>query len=129
MVLETPEQEIKYCEIELNFRETLASGQGLRVMQSFREAGKITQIMFHFPRGCNALVSMMLLKDEHPFYPIRGYLALNDATPVYYVNADYHSYEPLTVEFMNQDADNPHTVSCTVVIRFKKPWWETNGRD
>ena len=116
-------QEEEYCEAELNFRETVQPGLGRRVTQSFREAGKITQVMFHFPGGCNALVSMRLLKDLHPFYPIRGYLALNDATPVYYVQADYYANEPITIEILNQDAVNPHTVSCTVVIRYKKPWW------
>jgi len=121
MTLEAVEEE--YSEIEINFRETVQPGQGLRVTQSYREAGKITQIMFHFPAGCNALVRMRLLKDLLPFYPIRDYLALNDATPVYYVHADYYKNEPLTLEIWNQDSVNPHTVTCTVVVRYKKPWW------
>ena len=112
------------AEVELNFRETVQSGQGIAVTQSFREAGKITQIMFHFPLGCNALVEMRLLKDLRPFYPLRDYLALNDASPVYYVEADYYAREPLTFEILNRDAINPHTVTCTVVIRYKKPWWD-----
>lgn len=116
-------QEEEFTERELVFRETVPSGQGVRVTQSFFHAGKITQIMFHFPRGCNALVQVQLLKDFHEFYPIKGTLALNDATPVYYVQAEYYANEPLTFEVSNQDSLNEHTVSCTVVIRFKKPWY------
>jgi len=116
-------KEEEYCEIELNFRETVQPGQGLRITQSYREAGKITQIMMHFPLGCNALVEMRLMKDGNPFYPVRGLVALNDATPVYYVQADYYENEPLLWEVLNRDSVNPHTVSCTVVIRYKKPSW------
>jgi hypothetical protein len=113
----------EYSEIEINFRETVQPGQGLRVTKSYREGGKITQVMFHFPSGCNALVRMRLQKDGHPFYPVKGHLALNDATPVYYVQADYYPNEPLELEVLNQDSVNPHTVTCTVVIRYKKPSW------
>jgi hypothetical protein len=92
--------------------------------QSFREAGKITQIMFHYPPGCNGLVELRLLKDLNPFYPLQGYLALNNATPVYYVEANYYANEPLTLEVLNHDGGNSHTPTCTVVIRYKKAWWD-----
>lgn len=121
MSLQTQQEE--YDEREINFRETVQPGQGVRVTNSFREAGKITQIMFHFPPGSNALVEVALFKDGKAFYPLRGYVALNDATPVYYVEADYYKNEPLTVEILNKDSVNAHTITCTVVIRYKKPWW------
>ena len=114
----------EFTEIEINFREEVASGQGIRLTESYHQGGKITQIMFHFPPGSNGLVECRLLKDLEPFYPVKGYLALNNATPVYYVQADYYPNEPLTFEVLNRDSENPHTPTCTVVIRFKKPeWW------
>ena len=114
----------EFTEIEINFREQVTPGQGIRLTESYHQAGKITQIMFHFPPGCNGLVEVRLLKDGDPFYPVKGNLALNNATPVYYVQADYYPNEPLTLEVLNRDAVNPHTPTCTVVIRFKKPeWW------
>lgn len=116
-------EEEEYSEIELNFRQEVASGQGIRLTESYRQAGKITQIMFHFPPGCNGLVEAKLLKDEKSFYPLKGSLALNNATPVYYVQADYYANEPLTFEVLNRDSENPHTPTCTVVIRFKPEWW------
>lgn len=114
----------EYAEIELNFRETVQPGQGVRVTRSFHQKGKVTQVMFHFPPGCNGLVEMRLSKDEKPFYPVQGYLALDDATPVRQ-NVDIECYErePFTLEVLNRDAINPHTPTCTVTIRFKKPWW------
>ena len=114
-----------YEEIQINFREEVASGQGIRLTSSYFLAGEITQVMFHFPPGCNGLVECRLLKDLDSFYPIRGFLALNDATPVRQnINIVYYANEPLTFEALNRDSENPHTPTCTVSIRFKKPlWW------
>jgi hypothetical protein len=113
------------AEVELNFRETIQPGQGVRITQSFREAGKITRVLFHFPPGCNALVEMRLLKDEKPIFPVSGFLALDDATPERQnLDIDYYAKEPLTLEVLNRDAVNPHTPTCTVTIKYKKPWWE-----
>lgn len=114
----------EFAEAQINFRDTVLPGQGLRITEFFQSEGKITQVMFHFPAGCNALVRVRLLKDMKPFYPLRDFLALNDATPVYYVEAGYYAKEPLTFEVENGDSVNPHTVTCTVVIRYKKAWWE-----
>lgn len=118
------QREVEYDEIEISFRETVQPGQGVSTTQSFLLAGRITQIMFHYPPGTAGLVEVRLEKDNKPFYPLRGYLALDSATPVYYVDVSYYSNEPLTLEVLNRDAVNPHTVSCAVVIRFEKPdWW------
>ena len=112
------------AETEINFRETVQPGQGTRITRSFHLAGKIKQVMFHFPPGCVALVEVKLLKDEKPFYPSEGYLALDNATPVYPTDVAYREKEPLTVEILNRDAVNPHTPSVTVVIRYQKPWYD-----
>ena len=45
---------------------------------------------------------MALSKDGQPFYPLNGYLALNDATPVCYVDTSYYAKEPLTLEVRNR---------------------------
>ena len=123
MALRAQEEE-EYQEIELNFRETVQPGAGVRVTKSYFLAGRITKAMFSFPPGCNALVDAKLEKDMKPFYPINGFLALDDATPVYHTSVGYYAKEPLTVEIRNRDEVNPHTITCTVVIRFKTPsWW------
>ena len=118
--------EMIYQEREINWRETVAPGGGVRVTRSFSQPGHITKVMFHFPDGCNALVDMRLEKDMDDFYPMRGFLALNDATPVYQIlTVGFYAYEPLRLTIQNRDSVNEHTVSCTVVIRFEQPrWWD-----
>ena len=123
------EGEAVYEEREINFRETVQPGAGITVTRNFSQPGKITKVMFHFPPGCAApavgpLVDMRLEKDMNPFYPMHGFLALDDATPVYHTSVGYYAREPLTLTIRNRDGVNPHTVTCTVVIRFKRPsWW------
>jgi hypothetical protein len=114
----------EYAEIQLNFRRTVPSGQGVRLTQSYLLAGKITQVLLSFPPGCLGLVDLALTKDERPFYPSSGYLTLDNASPVFYTDVEYYAHEPLTLEIRNRDAGNPHTPTCAVTIRFKKPsWW------
>ena len=110
-------------EVQLNFTQIVAAGTGYIATQSYFRAGKITQIIFNFPPGCNGLVQMSLYKDGAKFYPLTGYLALDDSTPVCYVDADYYAKEPLMLEVLNTDASNPHAPTCTVTIRFTKPNW------
>lgn len=117
-------EEQQYAEIQLNFRQSVPAGQGYKQTQSYFKEGKITEIIFHFPPGCSGLVDMVLLKDEQAFYPVSGTLALDNATPVCYVDADYYAKEPLTLIVSNRDSANAHSPTCTVTIRFKKPsWW------
>lgn len=111
-------------EAELKLGKSVPAGQGTQITHAFRQEGKITQIMFHFPPGCNGLVDMCLYKDGKPFYPVNGFLALNNATPVYYVQADYYQNEPMMLEILNHDSVNAHAPTCTVVIRYKKRSWE-----
>ena len=106
--------------ISINFRENVPAGQGVRVTQNFHYAGKIKQVLFHFPPGCAGLVRVRLLKDEKPFYPIQGYLALDNSTPAFPMDEDYYSFEPLTLEIENTDASFPHTISCVVAIEYKR---------
>jgi hypothetical protein len=114
----------EYAEIQLNFRQTVNPGQGVRLTQSYLLAGTVTQVIFSFPPGCAGLLDMALTKDERPFYPLQGYLTLDSVSPVFSPNISYYANEPLKLEIRNRDAVNPHTPTCAVTIRFKKPsWW------
>ena len=118
------EGEAQYQEVEINFRETVQPSAGVTVTRSFSQAGKITKVMFSFPPGTTSLCDARLEKDAKPFYPIQGFLALDGATPVYHTSIDYYAREPLTLTIRNRDGVWPHTITCTVVIRFKQPsWW------
>lgn len=114
----------EYAEAQINFRQTVLASQGVRFTQSWHFAGKITHVLFHFPPGVIGLVDMALFKDEQPFYPSSGYLTLDNATPVFpNLDVSYYANEPLTLEIRNRDGANPHTPTCTVTLRFKKPSW------
>jgi hypothetical protein len=117
-----PEEE--YKEVEVNFTQTVAPGAGVRVTRTLNYDGQITHVLFNFPPGLNGLVDVRLLKDEKPFYPLNGYLALDDCTPIFYMNVAYYKKEPLTVEILNRDATNSHSPTVSVSIRYKKPRWE-----
>ena len=120
--------EAKYDEREINFRETVQPGQGVTVTRSFSllgaKEGRITKVMFSFPPGTLCLTDVRLEKDMKAFYPLQGYIALDNATPVYHTSVDYNAHEPLTLTIMNRDERWEHTITCTVVIRFKRSgWW------
>ena len=111
-------------EIQINFTETIPAGAGVKVSKNFTLPGSVTQVMFSFPPGCSGLVDAKLEKDLKSFYPRSGWLSLDNATPVYYTHSDYYAREPLTFIAQNRDDANPHTITCTVVIRFERPdWW------
>lgn len=116
--------QIQEAEKDINFQETVPAGRGIRVTRSLNYDGNITHVMFHFPPGSSGLVDVRLLKDERPFYPIEGFLSLDDATPIFYMSVGYYRMEPLTVEIQNRDAVNAHTPTVTVTIRVKKASWE-----
>lgn len=116
--------EVEYKEEQVPFSETVQPRQGTRITKTFPFDGTITQVMFSFPPGSVGLVDVRLLKDEKPMYPNVGYLALDNASPVYTPNVGYYAKEPLTVEVLNRDGINPHTPTVTVTIRYKKKWWQ-----
>jgi len=108
------EREAQYQEVEINFRETVPIGQGLAVTRSFSQAGKITKVMFSFPPGTTSLCDARLEKDAKPFYPMQGYLALDNATPVYHTSVDYYAREPLTLTLRNREHQT--------LIQLPAPW-------
>lgn len=106
--------------IAVNFVETVPAATGLNVTKNFIYSGKVKQVLFHFPPGCNGLVNVRLLKDQLPFYPQQGYLALDNASPIFPLDIDYYRDEPLTLEIQNTDSANAHTISCIVTIEYKR---------
>lgn len=124
MAFTEEQSEEQYQEAQVVFRDTVQSGQGIQNTKRYFAAGVITQVLFHFPPGCSGLVEVKLLKNGFLFYPVQGVLALDNATPVYYSNAEYYAKEPLTVEVLNRDSVNPHAPTVAVTIRYKVPKWK-----
>ncbi len=64
-------------------RQNLAPLQGIRLQDFVPIDGKITSIAFHFPLGCASLVDIAFGYEARQMMPYSGFLALDDATPVF----------------------------------------------
>lgn len=79
--------------------------------------GRITELNPHFPAGCNALVLLRFGTERHnQCFPDLGFLALEDASPMFRVNISVEYDERLWIEIWNQDLVNVHTPSLSMTI-------------
>jgi hypothetical protein len=102
---------------EIPFQQVLAVGQAVRLAQPMPFPGKIVKILRHWPAGCNALVDVAVGVGNKRILPESGWVALNDATPVYdNLSIPAAQGEPLWVEMANGDAINAHTITVTITI-------------
>jgi len=101
---------------QIPFAYTLAALQGVMLTEYAPFSGYIRQVMIHFPPGCNALVEVRIGHSTKQFCPKNGYLALDDASPIFQFNEWVSDHEEIFVEMRNGDTANPHNISCTVSI-------------
>lgn len=78
--------------------------------------GTITEICYHFAPGANQLVQVALTYGTVRVSPVAGFISLDDATPIFYVNQPCRGGEDLELTIQNTDILNPHTISCIVTI-------------
>jgi hypothetical protein len=102
----------------VTLRYTAAPLQGAKVKDKSPLAGRITQLVPHFPPGTNGLVDMAFGHSAIWVMPttVDTYLALDSATPVLVVDEPIAKSEEIWMIVRNGDAANPHTVSITVVM-------------
>jgi len=100
---------------QVTFRQQVAASTGVILQALTPIKGTITELTFHWPNGCNSLVQVAF-KCRGGRFPYIGFLALNDATPVYKVSIAVYKWEILEVEVLNTDGVNPHTPSVIVTI-------------
>ncbi|GAH90763.1 unnamed protein product, partial [marine sediment metagenome] len=74
-------------------------------------------VMAHWPDGCNAKLDIAVVHGLTQFCPREGYLALNDATPVYDFAKRVHvdDHEEIRVKLRNRGA-LPHTITVAVIV-------------
>lgn len=103
---------------EVVLRETLQPLTGIRSVKRSPLTGKITQIVRHFPDGCNSLVDVAVGHGDTWVLPEQTdmYVALNDATPVVSVHEPIEKNEEIWMIVRNGDGVNPHAISVTIVI-------------
>lgn len=105
-------------EQEIPFQQLLAPGQAVRLAQPMPFPGVVFKILRHWPAGCNALVDVAVGVGNRRVLPESGFVALNDATPVFDgLSIPAGQGEQLWVELANTDALNNHTITVTFTIR------------
>jgi len=103
---------------QVSLRATVPESQGARVAEVSPLTGTITQIVPHWPPGCNALVEVAFGHKDTWVMPalVDTFLALDDATPVFVSNEPIGKGEELWMIVRNGDGANPHTISVAVTI-------------
>ncbi|MDD5547101.1 MAG: hypothetical protein PHO67_08125 [Candidatus Omnitrophica bacterium] len=102
---------------EVPFQQILVPGQALRLSVQSPYPGKVRKILRHWPAGCNALVDVAVGIGNKRILPETGFVALNDATPVFdNLNIPVAQEENIWVDMQNGDAINPHTITVTVTV-------------
>lgn len=102
---------------QVNLSYNLDPEQGVRLTDEVPFDGSITSVMFHFPRGCDGLVRMALGYASKQLAPTEGFLALNDATPVFPMSEQVKEGDTVWAIFENADLINAHNVSVAVTIQ------------
>ncbi|MDO9581335.1 MAG: hypothetical protein Q7J06_12375 [Bacteroidales bacterium] len=103
---------------EVVLRETLQPLTGIRSVKRSPLTGRITQVVRHWPEGCNSLVDLAVGHGDTWVLPEQTdmYTALNDATPVVNLNEPVEKNEELWMVVRNGDAVNPHSITTTFII-------------
>lgn len=101
---------------QIAFDFDLAPNQGVRLEDLIPLDGNIISVGFHWPRGCNALVDIAVGHGYKQFMPISGFLALNNASPVYPTQEKVKREETAWCIMNNYDGSEHHHVAATVTI-------------
>jgi hypothetical protein len=101
----------------IRFQETLAALAGDKFSQTIPWDCINTSVCFHFPSGCNGLVDVVAGHSDKQIYPRSGYIALNDATPVFSTLESIAYNEPVWVEIRNGDSMHSHTITVLLTIQ------------
>lgn len=103
----------------INFRVAVPPSTYMRLRADSPVTGRITHALFHFPAGCLSLVGIKVLLEGVEVWPIRGQIALDDATPVYAFPSPGQALKKnahLDVEIENTDTTYPHTPSVLLTV-------------
>jgi hypothetical protein len=102
------------------FEFTLNPGQAVRLYEDKPLIkGTVRSAQLHFPDGCNGLVDVAAwYGNTAQLVPQTGsgYVALNDATPTYYINQEKLDTIQLWTDMRNRDAVNPHHIVVNIGV-------------
>ena len=101
---------------QITFQQILAPLQGVRLSEFVPIDGKLTSVTLHFPLGANALVDIAFGYITRQIIPTEGFIALDNATPVFPVDEKVKRNELAWCIMRNTDAVNPHTPAVIVTM-------------
>ena len=102
---------------QIPFSHTLTPGETLTLREYAPFAGYITFVSIHWPSGCAATVDVAVVHGLTQFCPREGYLALDDATPIYEFGKRIHvdDHEEIRVKLRNRGGAD-HTITVVVMV-------------
>ena len=103
---------------DVTLRAALNPLTGMKVSLPSPLTGRITQLLLHWPAGCNALVDIAFGHGDTWVLPsaVDTFIALDAATPIFNISEPVSKGQELWIVARNGDAINPHTVSVSAVI-------------
>ncbi len=101
---------------QIVFQQVLAINQGVRLEEQVPLDGIITSVTMHFPLNCAGLVDVAFGHGYKQICPISGFIALNDACPVFPTSEMCKRNETIWCIMDNHDGGAAHTVSCIVTM-------------
>ena len=102
---------------EIVFKYTAAALASVRLTEKAPFNGTITQVLRHYPDGCDALVDVAVGFAGDQFLPRSGFVALDNVTvPTLGLNVPMTRDDLLWVDIINRDALNTHTITVTITV-------------
>ena len=102
---------------ELSFSQRVPPGGHIRIWKDRPYTAQITNLIRHWPNGCNGLVGVTVGIGQQQIWPESGVLALNDATIFQeYGGIPIPPGNQIWVDVQNADAGNPHTPVVAIYI-------------
>jgi len=109
--------------IQLDLSREIPPVTGILWNENWKEVpfdGQITQVIVHFPSGCNALVEVRVgVYQEgtvHWICPKEGFLALDDVTLTFNIFWPVRKKDRVCAEIYNYDDRYYHRIGITVVV-------------
>jgi len=101
---------------QIVFQQTLQPNQGIRLEDLVPLDGAIVSVTMHFPFNCNGNVDVAFGHGYKQICPISGFIALNDACPVFPTHETCKREETIWCVIDNHDGGAAHTIACIATI-------------
>jgi hypothetical protein len=102
----------------IRFGRAVLPATGVRIYETVLFKARVTNVVIHFPPGCNGLVDVAVYRAAERIVPREGAISLNNVTLVYDfgVGNDIDDGIDIMVDIANADAVWPHTITVTTTI-------------